>query len=382
MEDKLRKTKLMFILSSDFGELATAMYFIGGYAFQTVFLMPDRLFDLHKDCVPGPVYHYRTMEQVTAAVEKENPDIVFLFSGYLFAVNNIFNMQTVKTFVQEMVAANRLVITSDPFLGIMSVIDDTTFNKRHPLRLQFAEHFSMVSRIFENVMHLYLIDAHDFAKTPHASFFNPHILLDRGHRSEQMLPAEAAVGMDPQKPRWLFILSTEDYSWQITRHGKEEFGEMLIRMLHRTVAANRQPVLIAHQEAFEDLQIARQSADDLVFKPHCRYDHFMSLLFDAEYVFYWNIFSNSIPARVLNHLPVFFFEPGHMAHAIPALYETGIKHYYQGAKLDYLDQGRMPSADELVQLASRQGSVLYGAINRFMQSPTPDQLVAKLLLSQ
>lgn len=372
----------MFILSSDFGELATAMYFIRGYAFQMVFLMPDRLFDLHKDCVPGTVYHYRTMEQVTAAVEKENPDIVFLFSGYLFEVNNIFNLETVNTFVQEMVAANRCLVTSDPFLGIMSAIDYNTFNQQHPLRLQFAEHFSAVSRTIKNVMHLYLVDAHDFARTPHASFFNPNILLERGHRFEQLRPAEASVGLDPRKPRWLFILSAEDYSWQITRHGKEEFGDMLIRMLHQTVAANRQPVLIAPHESFEDLQIARQSAEDLVFKPHCRYDHFMSLLFDAQFVFYWNIFSNSIPARVLNHLPVFFFEPGHMAHAIPALHEAGIKHYYQGAKIDYLDQGRMPSADELVQLAGRQGSALYGAISRFMQSPTPDQLVVNLLLGQ
>jgi len=378
-EDKIDNTKLMFVLSGDFGELATAMYFIRGYPFQTVFLMPNRLFQLHQNCVAGSAYLYSSIEDVTAFVEKERPDILFLFSGYLFAINKIFNLETLEPFVQEMMAANRCVVTSDPFLGIMSEINESTFNQRHPLRFWFIEHFSNVSRIFKNVMHLYLIDVQEFVRAPSTSFFNPNILVDRGYNAEQSMQLAASIGLKPDKNRWLFILSTEDYSWQITRHGIEQFREMLVRTLNQAVAAGRQPVLIAPQEAFETYKINHQSIEGLVFTPHCMYDTFMALLFDAEYVFYWNIFSNSIPARLLNHLPVFFFEPGHMVHAIPAMLNAGLKYYYFGSELAYLDQNDMPSLENLTALAVKQDDSLAGAIENFMRSPHPDEMVSKLL---
>jgi hypothetical protein len=99
----------------------------------------------------------------------------------------------------------------------------------------------------------------------------------------------------------------------------------------------------------------------------------------AEYVFYWNVFSNSVLARVANRLPVFFFDCGHMAYAIPPLLEVGLRRYYPGCTLPFLDPRRPLAPGELAAEAARQEPGLEGARANVRRSPPPDVMVAELL---
>jgi hypothetical protein len=103
---------------------------------------------------------------------------------------------------------------------------------------------------------------------------------------------------------------------------------------------------------------------------------------EAEYVFYWNIFSNSILSRVMNHLPVFFFDPGHMVHAIPSLFATGMKQYYAGSEPVYLKLQADLESEELAVLGSKQEGAMSGARENFWRSPGPEEVVEELLAGE
>ena len=127
-----RAPKLMFVLSHDYGELFRATYLLAGYEFQSVFLMPERLLAVNRGGLPGPALAYRSFVDVFEAVDVERPDVVFLFSGYLYTINNLFHVDTVQALVRKLRERECRLVTSDPFQGILADVDDSTFSDAHP----------------------------------------------------------------------------------------------------------------------------------------------------------------------------------------------------------------------------------------------------------
>lgn len=379
VDTRASRAKLLFVLCNDYGELATAMYLLMGSEFRPVLLLPDRLFAANRDSLPVPAYRYASLREVTDTIDREQPDIVFLFSGYLYAVNNIFDIETIEALVRDLRSRHHRIVTSDPFLGIMSEIGAQTFSDRHPRKQWLTAHFSSLSRVFADVTHLYLINAEAFARTQSVSFFNRHIVLPASAFAECERKVSGGLSLAPGRKRWACVLSLEDYGAQAARHGRARFDDMLLNTLQQTARAGRQPILVAPEACLASIQGKGPSIDSLVLLPFCGYDLFEALLIEAEYVFYWNIFSNSILTRAINHLPVFFFDPGHMAHAIPPLYELGMKRYYPGTALTYLDQRRELSTAELAALAAEQEHTLREARENFGRSPTPEEMVERIL---
>jgi hypothetical protein len=379
VDDRARRAKLLFVLSNDYGELSNAMYLLTGCEFRPLLLMPDRLFAVNQDTLPVPASRYGTLQDALAAVERERPDIVFLFSGYLYAINDIFDLETVETLVRELRNRRQRIVTSDPFLGVMAEVAASTFSDRHPRKQWLTDHFARLFQIFREVPHLYLFDATAFPRTRSLSFYNPHILLRPDALAESERAVAGRVGVDPAKKRWVFVMSLEDYGGQAARHGRARFDEMLIATLQQTAREGRQPVLVGPDAALAAIRSKGPAIDGLVLLAFCSHEVFKALLLGAEYAFYWNIFSNSIPARIANHLPVFFFDPGHMVHAIPPLFELGMKHYYSGAALTYLDQRQALTAAGLAVPAAEQEHVFRKARERFPRSPTPDAMVEQIL---
>ena len=379
VDEKVRQAKLLFVLSNDFGELATAMYMVRGYEFQSIFVMPDRLYAVHRESISCPAYRFGSVLDVTAIIDDAKPDIIFLFSGYLFAINNIFDIGTLKTLVEGLQNFHHRIVTSDPFVGLMSDITASTFSYNHPLKQWLTEHFSTLNLILKNITHLYLVNLKEIAHTRSVSFFNPNIILDPDAVGEHTRSLARWIEVDPAKKRWLFVLSREDYAMQVTRLGQNQFDDMLLGKLHQTALADRHPILVGPQVAIDALQSRNPQIAGLTLVPFCNYDRFMSLLFDAEYVFYWNIFSNSIPARIVNHLPAFFFDSGHMAHAIPSVFEAGVKRYYRSADLAYLDPQKVLKLEDLAPLGEKQRDDMAEAIENFKRSPTPEKMVEEIL---
>jgi hypothetical protein len=113
--------------------------------------------------------------------------------------------------------------------------------------------------------------------------------------------------------------------------------------------------------------------------PFCSHALFSALLLTAEYAFYWNLFSNSATVRLANRLPVFYFDLGHMAQAIPPLLDLGLRSYFPGGELQVLDLAHPLEPGVLGPLAAAQERSLAHAHARLRGAPAPEQVVAALL---
>ncbi len=368
--------KLLFVLSNDFGELSNALYFTLGTEFRATFLLPERLFVANRDSIPHPVLCYRTTHDILAAVERDRPDLVGLFSGYLYAINGLFEPDDLEAMVRALQGRRVRLVVSDPFLGILAQLDDTTFSERHPRKAWLTEHFVRLWRVFAGVPHLYLVPMEGCTRPPCVSFFNSSIVAQRAAiagRIAQGIPAE------PTRPRWMFILSAEDYGGQVGLYGRPQFNGMLCKLLRQSVRAGRQPVLVAPKNCVDAMGTADPPVEGLVALPFCSHATFLACLLEAEYAFYWNVFSNSIPARVMNYLPVFLFDSGHLVRAIPPLSAVGMERYFRNAELPFVDMGAELSAARLAPLAARQAETLEIARENYRRSPSPEQMVECLL---
>src|SRR4051794_23969140 len=107
--------KLLFVLSNDFGELANALELVAGTALETVLLMPDRLWQTNRDL--AGTHSYRGLADLIKAIDQQRPEVVFLFSGYLYAINQLLEVADVAALLQALKERHCRIVTSDPFLG-------------------------------------------------------------------------------------------------------------------------------------------------------------------------------------------------------------------------------------------------------------------------
>ena len=178
MLDTATQPRLLFLISNDFGELSTAVSFVHGTSLGALLLLPDRLCRVNDTHLPVPHGPYRSVADVLQAVEQYRPNIVFLFSGYLFAVNGIFECQAFAGLVARLQQDGVLVVTSDPFLGLLWQVDASTVNNRLPdeIRLPLADVFAKMSDVLHAITHIYQVSAEEVGRDNSVSFFNPNMV--------------------------------------------------------------------------------------------------------------------------------------------------------------------------------------------------------------
>lgn len=374
------EVKLLFVLSSDFGELSNAMYFLHGTSFQSLLLMPPRLLAVNEEALPVRTGQYENVDDVLRSVDEEDPDAVLLFSGYLYGVNRLLDEAPVERLVGELQGRRCRVATSDPFLNVMSGIDASTFSDRHPQKQWLTGHFSRIARALAETVHLYVIRPDGFGGSNSASYFNEQIIRLRPGAEDCERLMSGLAGFDASRKKWLFILSSEDYAGQTSMHGKDRFDEILAEKLRQTSAQGRQAVLLAPEPCINVLSGRDVRETGAVLLPFCPYDRFAGLLFGAEAVFYWNIFSSTVPIRLVNRLPFYFFDRGHMARASQPLFEVGMREYYLDSPLIYVDPLKQLDADELDRITETQeGRGMDDARRNFWRSPSPREMIRDLL---
>lgn len=378
MRDRSSDRRLLFLLSNDFGELSNALYFIKDCSFQTTMLLPERLFRINGNSLPVSNRCYNSADDVIDVLDQQRPDIVFLFSGYLYVANQLFQFDDFEELIRRLLACGSRPVTSDPFLGIMSNVDASTFSAQHPAKAWLTQHFVKMSAVLREVTHLYLIPTETVSRSNSISFYNPTI-VEPPVLPQRLAMLREELAIDPQTKRWLFVLASEDYVYQVSRHGKYSFDSLLLRRLQDTVREGRQPVLLAPQPCITSMRNNGEASSGAVLLPFCGCEMFRLLLLDAEYVFYWNVFSNSIIGRVLNRLPLFFFDYGHMAHAIKPLFEKGIKCYYCDASLPFLDQQEQLRSVNLDSLGRQQEQTFASSRAQVQRSIRPEEMVERLI---
>jgi hypothetical protein len=362
----VNRRRLLFLLSSDHGELSNALNFIRGGPFDPMLLLPPGLYEHNRETLPAPASAYSEPAGVVAAIDRFAPELVLLFSGYLYAINRILDPDDLARLVSDLRRRRIPFLTSDPLLGLPSRVDDATFSEAHPHKPWLTAHFARLARIFEGATHLYPTPPDASMPAGSVSFFNP-------------IAGRADPGIAGGRPCWIFILSNEDYSYQIQLLGEAAFLAMLGRMFAATVEAGRVPVLVAPSACAAAVGALPRPVEGLVALSHMGHDRFTAMLRGAEYAFYWNIFSNSVLERAMARRPVFFCGRGHMVHAIRPLYELGMLVYYRGARLPELDLPCDFTPDRLAALAADQDRQFAPARENARAAPTPAELVESLL---
>ena len=390
VSDDQNSAKLLFVMSAAFGELFNAMYLVMGSGFRTVFALRDAHFSVNHASLPGKTHHYETRSDLLAIIESEKPDMVCLFCGYLLIDEKVMDVAELDSFIDRLLELGIKVITSDPFLGLPSRVP--TFDPNNPFEqllslpvklmggLLFGSSFLYFSEMpgLKRLPHVYVVEPDEPGETQRLAFFNPHI---RRYASELDHSASLLQHQNGgrAKAHWMFIMGMGEYLPLVNRDGVQSVHALLAEKLRETLAAGRQPVLFAPKACIDAL-IADASLNHCVLLHTCDYNRYMSLLVGAEYVFYWNIFSASILARLVNHRPTFFFGTGHIAEFDQMMFDKGMRQYYKNARLTYLDQTHLLSQTELAKLALLQEEqMLKPVCDNLCHLPLPSEMIQRLL---
>ena len=198
--DESGSPRLMFVLTAAFGELFNAMYMVMGCGFRTTFAMREPWYSLNRSGLPGTSYRFENIDSLMAAIEQENPDLVCLFSGYLYASDKIIEFGELDRLLKYLHDRRIKTVTSDPFLGLISRLPPLDHESPIgqilglPMRLiggaAFGSQFPYFLRarfVLKDLPHVYIVDP-DERGIKALPFYNPNIL---SYASESTAAKEA-----------------------------------------------------------------------------------------------------------------------------------------------------------------------------------------------
>ena len=350
--------RLLFVLDNDFGELTTVKFFVLGQelAGRSTLLLPERLYVHNGDAIPGRTEQYGSVDDVLEVVDRQQPDIVFLCSGYLFWAHLAFMPDDLVRLIDQLRERGCRIVTADPFMGMLSKQDPRTLirfegSKEHAKELAAVAHLPQAveevtrskraldeqawavlrqsEQILRDTYHLYPsycdVAEDDMAETDarNIAFFNDRLLLPAR-------PGGTATPEAAGPPHWLFILATADCDIQVAAEGDAGFVDIVASKLVETRAAGRRPILIGPRAFIDELIQRMPTAEGIDILSYCPFTQFLSLLLSAGQVFYWNVVSHSLLIRLYNQLPIVLFDRGHLIRTAPAIYDRIVGWYYQG----------------------------------------------------
>jgi hypothetical protein len=404
---------LLFVLDNDYGELTTLMYLLLGQDLlgRSTLLLPDRLYASNRDVMPGRTHRYGSVADILAAVDAGRPQVVFLLSGYLFAIHRIFSLQALDGLVRDLRERGCRIVTSDPFLGTLSRHDvHAIVSVRLPERYQRPRSggdvepdaetrraltgevdrslrllLSGSEQILRDLPHLYPAhqDVPGHLAGPrdgrNLSFFNPRLLVPGTAAGLGGSAAAEPGGGASAAPHWLFVLSATDYETQYVEETQAVFVDLVIGKLRQTLQAGRRAVFVGPKDLIQSLKARMPAEEGITLLSFCSFKRFTALLLDAEYAFYWNVVSHSILMRLFNQLPVFLFDRGHLVRNVKPMYERVIAWYYQGWEPIYLDHREPLAPETLAGLAARFREAAGGICQGFRRAPAPAEMVERIL---
>ena len=375
--------RLLIVISRDYGELGSALYFIRGedWGARPLLLVPDLgipgdLGDF--DCDLASYHH---AEHIVEQIERYRPDALLLFSGYLLTMKQGRSVRSIRRVLRVARERKLPVFTTDPFLGALSRGDFPRFSSvlwrqatgaarfGVPVRAALLYcRFRVLHRLLSRIPHLYVAPwSDDGARehTPRLSFFNENVL-------EQS--SANATASDGQSPFWLFVLSDIDAQRQLALT-RGEFLDALGNFLLRATGLGRTVVFVAPRSLLASLRPELHASDDIKILSAPTYTVYERLVLDAEIVFFWNYFSFSLIHRLLNAKPLFFFDEGHMGNVLPSLIERGVQYYYAGWNPPTLDIRDTPDPDRLARMTNEFQSAVSRIVERYRSSPSPRDLL-------
>jgi hypothetical protein len=350
---------------------------------------------------------YASIDDVIGIVDATKPEIVFLFSGYILPLHDVISHEGMARLLQLLSERNCKVATSDPFFGIFSRMDPARVSAADALRVfetellsdqswhyrlsmtfgntQILKQFNIASQILKDTIHLYFtwpVPSDDSIEvvTDTLLFFNPSLICeDHESISGGIRPSPGVSSYVTDKPHWLFVLGSVDYELQTSYFGEEVFIDLLHKMLDQTLRADRRAVFVAPNECVQKLASRAPVAARKDLLTFCAYEEFNSLLLSAEYVFYWNLASYSIFLRMINGLPIFMFDEGHLERHVKPMRARLVSWFYQNWIPPLLNQQETLNTEVLEELSKGCKQHRLVMLKNLKALPSPEQLVEELL---
>jgi hypothetical protein len=377
--------RLLFIINYDFGSLGEALYFLKGNPFNASLLLPQNLFELNKDKLDYPLYLYHTIHDIEQVVARVMPQIVMLYSGYLFVIDGIMSHQDFERSLNYLHSQGMILATSDPFLNWYSAIDSAKIRKES-FYSKFTDYSRAIHRLLKKFIHITPLELQVKADLKALSFYNKNGLLTPQERADCRSTAYQYLNIEDSRQFWLFYLATTEYDNQINSEGKRygphaRYFHAIIRdKLNETVDNGRVAVFIAPAKCINALKdLPDLNREHIIFISFCDFDLYCTLILAAEYVFSWNIFSFSLFLRVLNRLPVFFFARGHLSANIPGIFKHFGAHFPH-CRISALNPRRRLDIKKLQLLAQQQNRLLFEPFCRNLRKlNSPRQTIQEIL---
>jgi hypothetical protein len=384
--DASPQPRCLFVVSRKHEQLSLALSFLRDqhFAERSLMLLPDSLHAVHGDALPVPTRAYAGGDDVRRAVDEHEPDLVFLFSGYLLSLNRLVSVQSLHTLLDHLHARGARAVTSDPFWGLLPrlkrgqidvrwLAPDRPAWVRWPIQLVVRLHGRIEPPRLERLIHLYPTPApHIDDGVTRLAFFNPSApAVARG----ATLPGSRDV--KGERPRWLFTLSTLDLQGQLMQLGRREFIEVLLGMLRYAIEMEAEPTLLAPRPVVSLLHGVLPPPVEVM--PPCPYPEYQRRLLEAQYVFSWNPMSASLLPRLINGFPTFFFDRGYYSKVIKPYHATGRDCHLSGWDPSLLDQRQIFSPYVLAHLAKGQQAPLSRLRDRCQALPAPAAVVEQAL---
>jgi hypothetical protein len=389
--------RILFVVSGAYGDLTQAVSFLFGQKFssETAVALPPKLYRLNRSSLPIQTYRFSSAKDIIRATVEWKARIVFFLSGYGLPLERVMSPSEVRPFMEYLHKQNCRVVTSDPFLGSASKISVSDILGMLPLPDGIVSSFFFLhlarritrklhqaSNSLRDVVHLYPAPTDEITnrdRVQRISFFNRE--LSRRNPAWESVDHRSKITASgkPTEKTWLFMLAPSDATIQERKWGATTFANQLAHIMEQTRAAGRRPVLLGPSWMIKKIKRLLPATTDPDLLTFCAFTEFTRWLLNAEYAFSWNIFSCSAAfMRLPRRLPVIYFDKGHVAQFSKLIYEDGVRCYFGGWEPSQIDQREFNKA-VVDKVASEQGPALDALLEYWNRSPTPQQVIDRLL---
>jgi hypothetical protein len=379
------------------------MYLVLGQACfrDALILMSPRLYEKNHDAFPGRIARWASEADLVAAIDTVRPSVVVLASGYLLPVHDLLTTEAVGRLCAQARRHNAVVVTADPFLGLISQWSGRGLHRLISIDIpkNAGKRLVAIKRSADARLHKELLESERFLGPLHhlypsytdmdrlesadtdrrnLSFFNDALLLpphlaDTGRNAG----SQPLVGADPR--HWMVLISEVDFQTQAMFLGVVGFAEVVASLLAQTAALGRHAIFLGPTALVDVLTPMVPANERVHLLTFSSFRRVMSLLLTAECCFYWNAVSHTILMQLWNGRPVILFDRGHLARAVPAIYDRVIAWYYQGWEPPYLDQHATLSVAALQEALARHAERRTEIMARFRRAPSPERLMESLI---
>lgn len=387
--------KVLFLLDNDYGELTTILYLILGQDcfWESKILLTPRLHEHNQNILPGRIEKWSNEQELLQFIDAYQPDVLVLAAGYLLPVHNLLTSEALERVCRFASEKQIKIVTADPFLGLISQWSPAGL--QHIISIDIpvdaSNQLAAIKRIADAKLHKELAAANAVLRDyPHLyptytdmigintessdsknrSFFNKQLLI----------PDVLQLNHSEAQPHWVFIISEVDFQTQSMHLGTARFVSIVSNLLLQGTHLGRKMIFLGPSILIELLRSRKAiNNENIHLFNFGAFERVMALLLTAEYSFYWNVVSHTILIQLWNGKPVVLFDKGHLARAIPSMYDRIIAWYYQGWEPQYFDHNETLSLATLAEFKNQYCKRRLELMKSYQRAPSPETLLNSLI---